>query len=165
MIEDAQTQLDAWVVEYNEERPHQGIGNVAPIERCRLRAEPSAAKATKVSAVDPAGSMAPAATRRVTRGGKVPFASTSYAVGVCCLVQVQHPPAELRRVSPWHDDLPVVSARSQLSQPRYRRGRPSTLEHHHPTGLQTRRTNDNRPVTGRWPRRRVPPRATRCRVL
>jgi transposase InsO family protein len=35
-IDEAQTALDAWVEHYNNERPHQGIGDVAPIERFRL---------------------------------------------------------------------------------------------------------------------------------
>jgi transposase InsO family protein len=35
-IDDAQKALDAWVTHYNTERPHQGIGMVAPIERFRL---------------------------------------------------------------------------------------------------------------------------------
>ena len=81
-IEDAQAQLDAWVVEYNEERPHQGIGNVAPIERFRLRADKPSAVAKRGVDGDPAALMPAAATRRVTRGGKVSFASTLYPVGV-----------------------------------------------------------------------------------
>lgn len=82
-IADAQAQLDAWVRVCNEERPHQGIGNVAPIERSRLQGDQPAAKtAANVSVVDPAGSMPSAATRRVTRGGKVSFVSTLYPVGV-----------------------------------------------------------------------------------
>ena len=35
-IEDAQAQVDGWLVEYNEERPHQGIGGSVPWERFRL---------------------------------------------------------------------------------------------------------------------------------
>jgi transposase InsO family protein len=36
----AQAELDAWVAEYNQTRPHQGIGMVAPIERFARRAGP-----------------------------------------------------------------------------------------------------------------------------
>lgn len=35
-IEQAQAELDAWVTHYNTERPHQGIGMVAPVQRFRL---------------------------------------------------------------------------------------------------------------------------------
>jgi transposase InsO family protein len=35
-IEEAQAAIDEWVEHYNTRRPHQGIGNVAPIERFRL---------------------------------------------------------------------------------------------------------------------------------
>jgi hypothetical protein len=36
----AQAELDAWVLEYNQTRPHQGIGMVPPIERFARRQEP-----------------------------------------------------------------------------------------------------------------------------
>jgi len=35
-IEEAQAALDAWVQGYNQERPHQGIGMVAPVKRFAL---------------------------------------------------------------------------------------------------------------------------------
>lgn len=35
-VQDAQDQLDGWVEHYNHQRPHQGIGMVAPYERFRL---------------------------------------------------------------------------------------------------------------------------------
>ena len=35
-LEEAQEQLDAWVATYNSERPHQGIGMVAPARRFGL---------------------------------------------------------------------------------------------------------------------------------
>jgi transposase InsO family protein len=127
-IEEAQAQLDVWVRLYNEERPHQAIGNVAPIERFRLRAEPSAAKTTGVASVDPAGSMPAAATRRVTRGGKVSFASTSYAVGVwlagqdveiVCdhnLVQIHHHGVLVVTHARRHD--PAKQAKAQVRAPK-----------------------------------------------
>ena len=37
-LADAQAQLDAWVHEYNHERPHQSIGRMPPIERFKLAA-------------------------------------------------------------------------------------------------------------------------------
>ena len=36
-IEEAQTELDAWVTHYNSERPHQGIGMVPPPQALRAR--------------------------------------------------------------------------------------------------------------------------------
>jgi transposase InsO family protein len=35
-LEEAQAAIDEWVEHYNTRRPHQGIGNVPPIERFRL---------------------------------------------------------------------------------------------------------------------------------
>jgi transposase InsO family protein len=37
-IEEAQRALDAWVATYNDERPHQSIGDVPPMERFKLAA-------------------------------------------------------------------------------------------------------------------------------
>ena len=136
-ITDAQAQLDVWVAKYNEERPHQGIGNEAPIERFRLRAEQSAANTMReVSAVDPAGLMPAAATRRVTRAGKVSFASTLYPVGVwlagqdvaiVCdnsLVQIHHNGVLVVTHARRHD--PSKQAKAQVQAPKgRRRARPS----------------------------------------
>lgn len=82
-IADAQAQLDAWVVTYNEDRPHQSIGNVPPVRRFELRAitaENPRPKPT-VADVDPNGSMPAGATRRVSRKGTVSFGAASYVVG------------------------------------------------------------------------------------
>lgn len=134
-IEDAQAQLDVWVRSYNEERPHQGIGNVAPNERFRLRSTQPRTVA-RADEPDPAGSMPAAATRRVTRGGKVSFASTLYSVGVwlagqdveiVCdqhLVQIHHHGVLVVTHARRHD--PVKQAKAQVRAPKGgRRERPT----------------------------------------
>jgi transposase InsO family protein len=40
-IEELQSALDAWVVDYNNEREHQSLGDVPPIRRFELAAQPS----------------------------------------------------------------------------------------------------------------------------
>lgn len=75
-LDDAQAQLDAWVEHYNHDRPHQGIGMVAPWERFRL-ADPDAF----IEVGEPVVA-APTATRRVGSTGKISFAGTLYGVGV-----------------------------------------------------------------------------------
>lgn len=92
-VEEAQAALDVWVQHYNHERPHQGIGMVAPYERFRL-AEPSQAaelpKAAAAAPKNPAPSAnptpapspaSPAATRRVGANGLISFAA-KYRAGV-----------------------------------------------------------------------------------
>ena len=62
---------------YNEVRPHQAIGNVAPIERFRLageRVEPAEAVT-----VDPLPG--PVTTRRVSANGTISFATSLYRAG------------------------------------------------------------------------------------
>ena len=78
-IDDAQSQLDAWVRHYNHVRPHQSIGLVAPFERFRL----AAAKDEPVSfdGPDVAVVSGPVTTRRVSRRGTISFATASYKAG------------------------------------------------------------------------------------
>jgi transposase InsO family protein len=71
----AQSAIDTWVHHYNHERPHQGIGMVAPFERFEL-ADPEPFEAP---ALEPA---APSATRVVGRNGRISFAGHAYQVGV-----------------------------------------------------------------------------------
>lgn len=80
----AQAELDRWVEHYNHDRPHQGIGMVAPWERFRLAtAAPVEPIDTSTDALDPAGAMAAdTATRVVSRDGKVSFAAVCYPVAV-----------------------------------------------------------------------------------
>ncbi len=75
-LDDAQAQLDAWVWRYNHDRPHQGIGMVAPWERFRL-ADPDAF----IDDGEAVGA-SPTATRRVGSTGKISFAGTLYGIGV-----------------------------------------------------------------------------------
>ena len=107
-IEEAQAALDAWVQDYNHDRPHQSIGMVAPFERFRLAA-PEPVEATAAAAPDndpaPAAPTAPApaaTTRRVGANGLISFAAAKYRAGVWLagqdvtvvgdggLVQLQH---------------------------------------------------------------------------
>jgi transposase InsO family protein len=73
-LEGAQAELDRWVHHYNHERPHQGIGMVAPYERFRLAN--GAAYTASSELAD-----APSATRVVDQHGTISFAGTKYPVG------------------------------------------------------------------------------------
>jgi transposase InsO family protein len=74
-LDDAQAAIDAWVHTYNHDRPHQGIGMVAPWERFRLAdTEPFDAPVVVTDA--------PSATRVVGRNGKISFAGHAYKIGV-----------------------------------------------------------------------------------
>jgi hypothetical protein len=75
-IEAAQAQLDVWVAHYNYDRPHQGIGMVAPWERFRLAGVETRDDSVELDRVELA------TTRKVGRNGKISFASCSYRVGV-----------------------------------------------------------------------------------
>jgi transposase InsO family protein len=81
-IADAQAQLDAWVEHYNYDRPHQGIGMVAPWERFRLAdTTPVEPVVTNVVEDDPEAAMPLSATRVVGRKGTISFASVQYKAG------------------------------------------------------------------------------------
>jgi transposase InsO family protein len=77
-VADAQAQLDAWVHHYNHVRPHQGIGNVAPIERFKLAAN---APAPVEHGDDNTAGSEPRTTRRVGSGGTISFATAKYLAG------------------------------------------------------------------------------------
>jgi hypothetical protein len=68
----AQAAIDGWVHEYNQDRPHQGIGDVAPFERFRLARPPSEPP--------PAIDAGPATTRKVGLTGRISFAGHAYPV-------------------------------------------------------------------------------------
>ncbi|MDQ3771368.1 MAG: IS481 family transposase [Actinomycetota bacterium] len=82
-IEDMQVALDAWVVDYNNEREHQALGDVPPIRRFEL------AKATPLEVID--GDVAleeqePAPVkkvvgRRVDHAGRISILKHRYHVG------------------------------------------------------------------------------------
>ncbi len=80
-IEDAQAQLDAWVREYNFERPHQSIGMAVPWDRFQL-AQPDRVEPSEPVPVEPAATDQGGATRRVGCNGLISFASVSYRAGV-----------------------------------------------------------------------------------
>lgn len=84
-IEETQAALDAWVANYNTERPHQGIGDVPPAQRFAL-AKPQAVSVEEAPAeghrLQPVpASVVPPATRRVGRDGWISLARNRYAVG------------------------------------------------------------------------------------
>jgi transposase InsO family protein len=80
-IEEAQAALDVWVEHYNSERPHQGIGMVAPLRRFELAAEapPPVAPFEGASEEEPP-ELRPL-TRLVGASGKISFEAASYHVG------------------------------------------------------------------------------------
>jgi transposase InsO family protein len=79
----AQAAIDAWVEHYNHERPHQGIGMVAPIRRFELAVVDRDVQAAPPRPSEPEREqIAPlTATRRVNQHGIISFARAQYHVG------------------------------------------------------------------------------------
>lgn len=82
-IVEAQASLDAWVLEYNTERPHQSLGQEPPVERFRLaQARDDVVDSgpppepVGVPVVRPAG-----VTRWVDQAGRITLARITYRVG------------------------------------------------------------------------------------
>jgi hypothetical protein len=84
-IEDAQAAIDGWVVGYNTERPHQGIGMVPPIRRFELAvAEPfEVIRSEDEPNLDPVEVVVEPrrVTRKVGQGGRISLAGFGYHVG------------------------------------------------------------------------------------
>jgi transposase InsO family protein len=79
-IDDAQARLDRWVREYNQERPHQSIGRMPPIERFKLAVAKTAPAQTQEP--EPPELDAPVTTPRVSAKGTISFAAAQYKAGV-----------------------------------------------------------------------------------
>jgi transposase InsO family protein len=84
-LEGAQAAIDKWVVEYNTDRPHQGIGGVPPIRRFELavtdpfeviRSEDEPTFDSVEVMVEPRR-----VTRKVGQGGRISLATFPYHVG------------------------------------------------------------------------------------
>jgi len=83
-IEELQEALDAWVDEYNTERPHQSLGDRPPIERFSLAAPPGCGvDAEEPEAVDaPLPSIRPPGVNRwVDQRGSIGLGKFRYRVG------------------------------------------------------------------------------------
>jgi transposase InsO family protein len=149
-IVEAQASLDAWVHEYNTQRPHQSLGMVPPMERFALAQRRDVAvdeELDDTAIVEPARGPRPAGvTRWVDQRGRISLAKFSYRVGatyagepveVVChhgLVEILHAgvvvATHAQRLRP--DDKPA-----KTSGPRPRRPRAAT------SGMTVTRVADN----------------------
>jgi transposase InsO family protein len=81
-LEEAQQALDAWVRHYNTERPHQGIGDRAPIERFQLAQGPEPVlEIIDTSSREEPVESTPRITRRVASTGVISLAGSRYRAG------------------------------------------------------------------------------------
>jgi transposase InsO family protein len=84
-VGEAQAALDAWVSEYNHDRPHQSVGDRPPIERFRLAGtglevvDDEAAEEPDQAAA--ATTRPPGVRRFVDANGRISLNATRYAVG------------------------------------------------------------------------------------
>ncbi len=129
-VEHAQLELDQWVRHYNYERPHQGIGDVAPIERFEL-AQPVRIEVTLPGDDEP-GDVEPMGvgvfTRQVTQHGTISIAKFRYNVGRWLA-------GETVFISP-HDGLIDISHRGVIV---------ATHVQQHPVDHHVRRMGNRRP--------------------
>ena len=87
-IADAQAALDAWVEQYNTERPHRSLGGRTPAERFALRGPDQVAldeASTDGSVVEATGTASPphraGVSRWVDQSGSISLGGASYRVG------------------------------------------------------------------------------------
>lgn len=108
-IDEAQAAVDAWVWTYNHDRPHQGIGMVAPWERFRL-ADPDAFVETDPPAAGPS------TTRKVGTDGKISFAGHRYPIGRWLAGEAVEVAVDAGVVSVHHRGV-LVATRAQRHRP------------------------------------------------
>ncbi len=81
-IEQAQAELDAWVVRYNSEREHQAIGEVPPARRFVLaKRDPTEVADPQVAPPQEPGPFGHTVSRRVDRAGRISILKHRYHVG------------------------------------------------------------------------------------
>ena len=83
-VAEAQAALDAWVAEYNHDRPHQSVGDRPPVERFRLAGIglEVADELDDEPDVAPVATPRPAGVRRfVDANGRISLSSARYVVG------------------------------------------------------------------------------------
>jgi hypothetical protein len=136
-IEDAQTQLDAWVRYYNFERPHQSLGMAVPWDRFKLSNIEPVTDRSPADDADSAAAMPPSATRRVNQQGTISFASVNYKVGawlagqaveVVCdggLVQIHHRGVLIATHARRHEPAKQLAGMQRRTRPAERAERPT----------------------------------------
>ena len=77
----AQAELDAWVADYNDNRPHQGIGMAAPAERFAARPDEGPRPALDTGALTPDRSGDDWVGRHVSAAGTVSVSNQVFSVG------------------------------------------------------------------------------------
>jgi len=114
----AQAAIDAWVEHYNHERPHQGIGMVAPIRRFELAAVSQREAVEAPPRPEPElEHVAPLmATRRVSTHGIVSFAAVDYHVARWLAGQTVRISVEGELVSFHHRGV-LVATRARTHDP------------------------------------------------
>ena len=81
-IAEAQSELDRWVKGYNQQREHQGIGDVPPIRRFELVAKAAAEIIDPdIETQDISRAHGPTVSRRVDRAGRISILKHRYHVG------------------------------------------------------------------------------------
>jgi len=81
-LEAAQADLDAWVADYNAQRPHQGIKMATPSERYRTADTPTFDRPADTSAVGPGPRTGDQwISRKVARNGVISVANQPFSVG------------------------------------------------------------------------------------
>jgi hypothetical protein len=116
----AQAELDAWVGDYNERRPHQGIGMASPAERFRTSAAGAVELPEPLDGSDRGGE--DWVTRRVAANGVISVAYQQISVGkhrAGVIVDV-HLDGSLLQV--WHrDELLKTIVRTDIKEVRKKR--------------------------------------------
>ncbi len=130
-LEEAQTELDAWVAFYNTERPHQGIGMASPHDRFAAAASEGLwpllpEEAPEWEQADHLPPHGPRAIRKVSENGRLRLAGADYTVGRFLggkTVEIEFGPDGL--VNIFHHDVLVATLarkhREEAEEPALRR--------------------------------------------
>ncbi|MEY2591176.1 MAG: hypothetical protein QOJ67_3160 [Acidimicrobiaceae bacterium] len=117
---DAQAALDAWVADYNTNRPHQSLGMLAPNQRFQLRPD------NTLPVQEPAPPTGTTVTRKVARNGVISVSHQVFSVGAALAHKLVTVEIEDELLHVWCDGARVRTVlRTSRGEVRKKRARAS----------------------------------------
>ena len=144
-LEETQIALDAWVLNYNTERPHQSLGDIPPLRRFELADAATSWKSSTARYAEPDATLRKSLSRIVDDKGRVLILRYRYHVGRAYQGETVSVSLEDGLLSVHHRGVLIAThARAPPARRRRQVHRPTEgAARRHPTGDEVYRSVDN----------------------